>query len=291
MESLSKQFVDIVRTHLDSVGIPITNCETTYNNFEYDDKPWTAMYVRIQVGDTSDPHDKTEIAIDRTGGMDLRVNIVSEMMHEGVLMRRLDKRYESILNPYDELDEAAIERLDAEIKRALPAIVTSVKNKTVDWMVPEVLHKYLSVNLDNTYGEYRKDAHLDNESRIVEAVVESRAPMEHWGSIRSTYEVCGYKDRGDDTNGSLITRMEFRTHTSNYDRTLEATCKYWEGDTVTVQTDTYDWSKYGKARLEKGLSAATADIALDEFRTTMQQKLEQQRTIADAIELSNEQQL
>ena len=46
-----------------------------------------------------------------------------------------------------------------------------------------------------------------------------------------------------------------------------------------------------KARLEKGLSAATADIALNEFRTTMQQKLEQQRTIADAIELPNEQQL
>ena len=60
---------------------------------------------------------------------------------------------------------------------------------------------------------------------------------------------------------------------------------------VTVQTDTYDWSKYGKARLEKGLSVATADIALDEFRKTVQQKLEQRRSIADAIELTNEQQL
>lgn len=288
MGELSKQFVDIVRTHLDSVGIPITDCKTTYNDFEYDDKPWTAMYLRIQVGDSSDPYDKTEIAIDRTGGMDLRVNIVSEMVHEGVLMRRIDKRYESILNPYDdELDEATLEHVDAEIKRALPAIVTSVKNKTVDWMVPEVLHKYLSVDLDNTYGEYRKDAHLDNESRVVESVVESRGGMTQWNSIRSMYEVCGYEDRGDDTSGRLVTRMEFRTHTSKYDRTLEATCKYHDD----VTTDTHSWSPYGKGRLENGLPVATVDVALDDFRKIVQQKLEQRRAIADAIELSEEPQL
>lgn len=38
MEELSQQFVDTVRNHLDSVGIPITNVETTYNNDEHDDK-------------------------------------------------------------------------------------------------------------------------------------------------------------------------------------------------------------------------------------------------------------
>ena len=78
MEELSKQFVDIVRTHLDGVGIPITNCNTTYNTSERDDKQQTSMYLRIQVGDTSDPHDKTEIAIDRIGGMSLTINIISE---------------------------------------------------------------------------------------------------------------------------------------------------------------------------------------------------------------------
>lgn len=291
MEELSKQFVDIVRNHLDGVGIPITNVETTYNNDEHDDKQRTSMYLRIQVGDTSDPHDKTEIAIDRIGGMSLTINIISEMMHDGVLMRRIDKRYDDFGNHYVKLDSVVLERVDAEIGRALPDIVKSVKDKTLDWMVPETLHNYLSVNLDNTYGEYRKDAHLDNESRVVESVVESRSTMVHWNSIRSRYEVCGYKDRGDDTNGSLITRMAFKTHTTDPNKILEATCKYWEGDTVTVQTDTYDWSKYGKSRLEKGLSAATADVALEEFCTTMQQKLEQRRTIADVIELPNEKQL
>ena len=283
MEELSKQFVDIVRIHLDSVGIPITNCKTTYNPFEYDDKPWTAMYLRIQVGDTSNPNDKTEIAIDRTGDLDMRINIVSEMMHEGVLMRRIDKRYEDII----ELDEAVLECVDAEIKRALPVIVTSVENKTLDWMVPEPLHQYLKVNLDNTYGEYRKDAHLDNESRVVESVVESRDGMTQWNSIRSMYEVCGYEDRGDDTSGRLVTRMEFRTHTSKYDRTLEATCKYHDD----VTTDTHSWSPYGKGRLENGLPVATVDVALDDFRKIVQQKLEQRRAIADAIEISEEQQL
>lgn len=291
MEALSKQFVDIVRTHLDSVGIPITNCETTYNNDEHDDKQRTSMYLRIRVGDTSDPHDKTEIAIDRMGGMSLTINIISEMMHDGVLMRRIDKRYDDFGNHYVKLDSDVLERVDEEIKRALPDIVKSVTDKTLDWMVPETLHNYLSVNLDNTYGEYRKDAHLDNESRVVESFVESRSTMAHWNSIRSMYEVCGYKDRGDDTNGSLITRMAFRTHTTDPNKILEATCKYWEGDDVVVQTDTYSWSKYGKQRLENGLPVATADIALEEFRDTMQKKLEQRRTIADAIELPNEQQL
>ena len=51
MEELSQQFVDTVRNHLDSVGIPITNVETTYNNDEHDDKQRTSMYLRIQVGD------------------------------------------------------------------------------------------------------------------------------------------------------------------------------------------------------------------------------------------------
>lgn len=291
MEALSKQFVDIVRTQLDTVGIPITNCETTHNNYEHDDKQRTSMHLRIQVGDTSDPHDKTEIAIDRMGGMSLTINIISEMMHNGVLMRRIDKRFDDFGNHYVKLDSAVLERVDEEIKRALPTIETSIKDKTLDWMVPETLHNYLSVNLDNTYGEYRKDAHLDNESRVVESFVESRSTMTHWNSIRSTYEVCGYKDRGDDTNGSLITRMAFKTHTSDPNKILEAICKYWEGDTVTVQTDTYDWSKYGKSRLEKGLSAATADVALEDFRTTVQQKLEQRRAIVDAIELPNEKQL
>ena len=290
MEELSTQFVDIVRNHLDTVGIPITNCETTYNNDEHDDQQRASVFLRIQVGDTSDPHDKTEIAIDHLGDMILTINIISEMMHDGVLMRRIDKRYDDFGNHYG-IDSVVLERVDAEIKRALPDIVKSVEDKTLDWMVPETLHNYLSVNLDNTYGDYRKDAHLDNESRVVESVVESRSTMVHWNSIRSSYEVCGYKDRGDDTNGSLITCMEFRTHTSDPNKILEAICKYWEGDTVTVQTDTYDWSKYGKSRLEKGLSAATADVALEEFRDTMQQKLEQRRTIADAIELPNEPQL
>ena len=291
MEELSKQFVDIVRTHLDGVGIPITNCNTTYNTSEHDDKQRTSMYLRIQVGDTSDPHDKTEIAIDRIGGMSLTINIISEMMHDGVLMRRIDKRFDDFGNHYVKLDSAVLERVDEEIKRALPTIETSIKDKTLDWMVPKTLHNYLSVNLDNTYGEYRKDAQLDNESRVVESYVESRGPMAHWNSIRSMYEVCGYKDRGDDTNGSLITRMAFETHTTDPNKILEATCKYWEGDTVTVQTDTYDWSRYGKARIESGSPVATADVALEEFRTTMQQKLEQRRTIADAIELPNEPQL
>ena len=291
MEELSKQFVDIVRNHLDSVGIPITNCETTYNNDEHDDKQRTSMYLRIRVGDTSDPHDKTEIAIDRMGGMSLTINIISEMMHDGVLMRRIDKRYDDFGNHYVKLDSDVLERVDEEIKRALPDIVKSVKDKTLDWMVPETLHNYLSVNLDNTYGEYRKDAHLDNESRVVESYVESRSTMTHWNSIRSMYEVCGYKDRGDDTNGNLITRMAFKTHTTDPNKILEATCKYWEGDDVVVQTDTYSWSKYGKQRLENGLPVATADIALEDFRTTVQQKLEQRRAIADAIELPNEKQL
>ena len=290
MEELSKQFVDIVRTQLDTVGIPITNCKTTYNNGEHDDKQRTSMHLRIQVGDTSDPHDKTEIAIDRLGDMILTINIISEMMHDGVLMRRIDKRYDDFGNHYG-IDSVVLERVDAEIRRALPDIVKSVKDKTLDWMVPETLHNYLSVNLDNTYGEYRKDAHLDNESRVVESFVESRSTMAHWNSIRSMYEVCGYKDRGDDTNGSLITRMAFKTHTSDPNKILEATCKYWEGDTVTVQTDTYDWSRYGKARIESGSPVATADVALEEFRTTVQQKLEQRRAIADAIELTNEPQL
>lgn len=291
MEELSKQFVDIVRNHLDSVGIPITNCETTYNNDEHDDKQRTSMYLRIQVGDTSDPHDKTEIAIDRIGDLSLTINIISEMMHDGVLMRRIDKRFDDFGNHCVKLDSVVLERVDEEIKRALPTIETSIKDKTLDWMVPKTLHNYLSVNLDNTYGEYRKDAQLDNESRVVESYVESRGPMAHWNSIRSMYEVCGYKDRGDDTNGSLITRMAFETHTTDPNKILEATCKHWEGDTVTVQTDTYDWSRYGKARIESGSPVATADVALEEFRTTMQQKLEQRRAIADAIEIPNEKQL
>lgn len=292
MEELSKQFVDIVRTHLDTVGIPINNCTVKYRTFEYDDEPWTAMHLRIQVGDTTDPTDKTEIAIDRVGGMDVRIAIVSEMEHEGILMRREDKRYETLGSEYDDYeDDAALERVDAEIKRALPDIETSIKDKTLDWMVPKALHNYLSVNLDNTYGEYRKDAHLDNESRVVESYVESRGPMAHWNSIRSMYEVCGYKDRGDDTNGSLITRMAFETHTTDPNKILEATCKYWEGDDVVVQTDTYSWSKYGKQRLENGLPVATADIALEDFRTTVQQKLEQRRAIVDAIEIAEEPQL
>lgn len=291
MEELSQQFVDTVRNHLDSVGIPITNVETIYNNDEHDDKQRTSMYLRIQVGDTSDPHDKTEIAIDRIGGMSLTINIISEMMHDGVLMRRIDKRFDDFGNHYVKLDSAVLERVDEEIKRALPTIETSIKDKTLDWMVPKTLHNYLSVNLDNIYGEYRKDAQLDNESRVVESYVESRGPMAHWNSIRSMYEVCGYKDRGDGTNGSLITRMAFETHTTDPNKILEATYKYWEGDTVTVQTDTYDWSRYGKARIESGSPVATADVALEEFRTTMQQKLEQRRTIADAIELPNEPQL
>lgn len=58
-----------------------------------------------------------------------------------------------------------------------------------------------------------------------------------------------------------------------------------------MQTDTYSWSKYGKQRLENGLPVATADIALEDLRTTVQQKLEQRRAIVDAIELTNEQQL
>lgn len=291
MEELSKQFVDIVHNHLDSVGIPITNCETTYNTSARDDKQRTSMYLQIQVGDTSDPHDKTEIAIDRIGGMSLTINIISEMMHDGVLMRRIDKRFDDFGNHYVKLDSAVLERVDEEIKRALPTIETSIKDKTLDWMVPKTLHNYLSVNLDNTYGEYRKDAQLDNESRVVESFVESRSTMAHWNSIRSTYEVCGYKDRGDDTNGSLITRMAFKTHTTDPNKILEAICKYWEGDDVAVQTDTYSWSDYGKSRLDSGLTVATADIALEEFRTTMQQKLEQKRAIADAIELPNEKQL
>ena len=291
MEELSKRFVDIVRTQLDAVGIPITNCETTYNNDEHDDKQRTSMYLRIQVGDTSDPHDKTEIAIDRIGGMSLTINIISEMMHDGVLMRRIDKRFDDFGNHYVKLDSAVLGRVDEEIKRALPTIETSIKDKTLDWMVPKTLHNYLSVNLDNTYGECRKDAQLDNESRVVESYVESRGPMAHWNSIRSMYEVCGYKDRGDDTNGSLITRMAFETHTTDPNKMLEATCKYWEGDDVVVQTDTYSWSKYGKQRLENGLPVATADIALEDFRTTVQQKLEQRRAIVDAIEISNEKQL
>lgn len=290
MEELSQQFVDTVRNHLDSVGIPITNVETTYNNDEHDDKQRTSMYLRIQVGDTSDPHDKTEIAIDHLGGMILTINIISEMMHDGVLMRRIDKRYDDFGNHYG-IDSVVLERVDAEIGRALPDIVKSVKDKTLDWMVPETLHNYLSVNLDNTYGEYRKDAQLDNESRVVESYVESRGPMAHWNSTRSMYEVCGYKDRGDDTNGSLITRMAFETHTTDPNKILEATCKYWEGDDVVVQTDTYSWSKYGKQRLENGLPVATADMALEDFRTTVQQKLEQRRAIVDAIELPKEKQL
>lgn len=291
MEELSKQFVDIVHNHLDSVGIPITNCETTYNNDKHDDKQRTSMFLRIQVGDTSDPHDKTEIAIDRIGGMSLTINIVSEMMHDGVLMRRIDKRFDDFGNHYVKLDSAVLGRVDEEIKRALPTIETSIKDKTLDWMVPKTLHNYLSVNLDNTYGEYRKDAQLDNESRVVESYVESRGPMVHWNSIRSMYEVCGYKDRGDDTNGSLITRMAFETHTTDPNKILEATCKYWEGDDVVVQTDTYSWSKYGKQRLENGLPVVTADIALEDFRTTVQQKLEQRRAIVDAIEIAEEPQL
>lgn len=291
MEELSKRFVDTVRNHLDSVGIPITNVETTYNNDEHDDKQRTSMYLRIQVGDTSDPHDKTEIAIDRIGGMSLTINIISEMMHDGVLMRRIDKRFDDFGNHYVKLGSDVLGRVDEEIKRALPTIETSIKDKTLDWMVPKTLHNYLSVNLDNTYGEYRKDAQLDNESRVVESYVESRGPMVHWNSIRSMYEVCGYKDRGDDTNGSLITRMAFETHTTNPNKILEATCKYWEGDDVVCAADTYSWSKYGKQRLENGLPVATADIALEEFRTTVQQKLEQRRAIADAIELPNEKQL
>ena len=291
MEELSQQFVDTVRNHLDSVGIPITNVETTYNNDEHDDKQRTSMYLRIQVGDTSDPHDKTEIAIDRIGGMSLTINIISEMMHDGVLMRRIDKRFDDFGNHYVKLDSAVLGRVDEEIKRALPTIETSIKDKTLDWMVPKTLHNYLSVNLDNTYGEHRKDAQLDNESRVVESYVESRATMVHWNSIRSMYEVCGYKDRGDDTNGSLITRMAFETHTTDPNKILEATCKYWEGDDVVVQTDTYSWSKYGKQRLENGLPVATTDIALEDFRTTVQQKLEQRRAIVDAIELTNEPQL
>ena len=254
MEALSEQFVDIVRTYLDSVGIPITKCTTTYNTFTVDDEPFTNMQLRIQVGDTSDKYDKTEIAIDRVDGVEVRIAVVSEMAHEGVLMRRVDKRYESLTNPYaDKKDDAVLKRVDAEIKRALPVIVTSVENKTLDWMVPKPLHQYLKVNLDNTYGEYRKDAHLDNESRVVESVVESRGDMTQWNSIRSMYEVCGYEDRGDDTSGRLVTRMEFRTHTSKYDRTLEATCKYYDD----VTTDTHSWSPYGKGRLENGLPVAT----------------------------------
>lgn len=35
MEALSEQFVDIVRTHLDSVETPITKCTTTYNTLQY----------------------------------------------------------------------------------------------------------------------------------------------------------------------------------------------------------------------------------------------------------------
>lgn len=290
MEELSKQVVDIVHNHLDSVGSPITNCETTHNNYEHDDKQRTSMHLRIQVGDTFDPHDKTEIAIDRLGDMILKINIISEMTHDGVLMRRIDKRYDDFGNHYG-IDSVVLERVDAEIGRALPDIVKSVKDKTLDWMVPETLHNYLSVNLDNTYGEYRKDAHLDNESRVVESVVESRSTMVHWNSIRSTYAVCGYQDRGDDTPGRLVTRMAFRTHTHTQNKTLEATCKYWDGDDVAVETDTYSWSKYGKGRLESGLPVATVDVALEDFCTTMKQKLEQRRAIADAIELPNEPQL
>lgn len=85
--------------------------------------------------------------------------------------------------------------------------------------------------------------------------------------------------------------MAFETHTTDPNKILEATCKYWEGDTVTVQTDTYSWSKYGKQRLEIGLPVATADIALEDFRTTVQQKLEQRRAIVDAIEIAEEPQL
>lgn len=290
MEALSKQFVDIVRTQLDAVGIPITNCKTTYNTFEYDDEPFTNMQLRIQVGDATDKYDKTEIAIDRIDGGDLKIALVSEMAHEGVLMRRVDRRYESVASPREDYtDELALGLVDEEIKRALPTIVTSVRNKTLDWMVPEPLHKYLSVNLDNTYGEYREDAHLDNESRIAESVVDSRDAMLHWNSIRASYEVCGYKDLGDDTAGRTITRMVFRTQTSTHGTKMEAECLHIDDD--TVKTDTYSWSPYGRERAEKQLPTATADIALDEFRTTVQQKLEQRRTIADAIELPNEPQL
>ena len=70
---------------------------------------------------------------------------------------------------------------------------------------------------------------------------------------------------------------------------MEAECAHIDDD--TVKTDTYSWSPYGRERAAKQLPTATADIALDEFRTTMQQKLEQRRAIADAIELTNEPQL
>lgn len=147
----------------------------------------------------------------------------------------------------------------------------------------------LKLNLDNTYREYRKDAHLDNESRIAQSVVDSRDAMLHWNSIRASYEVCGYEDLGDDTAGRTITRMVFRTQTSTHGTKMEAECLHIDDD--TVKTDTYSWSPYGRERATKQLPTATADIALDEFRTTMRQKLEQRRTIADAIELPDEQQL
>ena len=88
MEALSKQFVDIVRTQLDTVGIPITKCKTTYNTFKYDDEPFTNMQLRIQVGDATDKYDKTEIAIDRIDGGDLKIALVSEMEHSGVWYNR-----------------------------------------------------------------------------------------------------------------------------------------------------------------------------------------------------------
>ena len=290
MEELSKQFVDIVRTHLDTVGIPINNCTVKYRTFEYDDELWTAMHLRIQVGDTSDPTDKTEIAIDRVGGMDVRIAIVSEMEHEGILIRREDKRYETLGSEYDDYkDGAALERVDAEIKRALPALVTSTTNKTLDWMVPEPLHKYLTVDLDNTYGDYRKDAHLDNEIRIADTMVDSRRMVEKLHPVRSWYEVRGHKDLGDGTPGRTVAKMTFRTQTSIQGTKLEAECLHIDDD--KIKTDTYAWSPYGKQRIENGLPVATVDVALEDFRTMVQQKLEQRRVIADAIELPNEPQL
>ena len=297
MEELSKQFVDIVRTHLDSVGIPINNCTLKYNTFECDDQPCTKMQLHIRVGDASDEHDKTEIVIERVDGVDGKdtgIAIVSEMAHDGILMRRVDKRYERLTNPYahpseTETDDEALERVDAEIKRALPVLVTSTKHKTLDWMVPEPLHKYLIVDLDNIYGDYRKDAHLDNESRIVDTTVDSRKVTNKVGPTQSVYEVRGYKDLGGGTLGRPIAKMTFKTSISDRGSNLEVSCVHIDDDTVSA--DTHPWGDYGLERYEKGLPVATPDIVLEDFRTMVRQKLEQRRTIADAIELPNEPQL
>ena len=294
MEELSKRMVETVRNQLNTVGIPINKCNVKYNTFECDDQPCTKMQLHIRVGDMSDKHDKTEIVIERIDGVDgkdMTIAIVSEMAYNDILMRRVDKQYERRTNPYanppeTETDDEAIERVEAEIKRALPVLVTSTTNKTLDWMVPEQLHEYLTVNLDNTYGDYRRDAHLDNESRIVDTMVDNRKSV---GTTQSMYEVRGYEDLGNDTPGRPITRMTFRAYTSKRGTKLEANCVHIDEDTVSA--DTFPWGDYGSERYERGLPVASVDVALADFRTMVQHKLEQRRVIADAIELPDEPQL